>query len=74
MAEIIIDRRTRFGKPIIKGTRIAVAEVLGALAGGMTFAEVESEYGLKREDILAAIGYAADIISEEDVGLIKVKE
>ncbi|MBI3051180.1 DUF433 domain-containing protein [Candidatus Woesearchaeota archaeon] len=55
MAEITIDRRTRFGKPIIKGTRIAVAEVLGALAGGMTFAEVESEYGLKREDILMAV-------------------
>lgn len=40
MTEIIIDEKVRFGKPVIKGTRITVDEVLGALAGGMTYEEI----------------------------------
>ena len=52
MARIIVNRRIRFGKPIIEGTRITVDEVLGALAGGMTYEEIEEEYSLTKEDIL----------------------
>ncbi len=48
---IIIDEKTRFGKPIIEGTRITVEEVIGALAGGMTYEEIEGEYGIMQEDI-----------------------
>ena len=55
MAEIIVDDKIRFGKPIIKGTRITVDEVLGALAGGMTNEEMEKEYGVTEERISAAI-------------------
>ncbi len=73
MTEIIVDEKIRFGKPIIKGTRIAVDEVLGALAGGMTHEEIEKEYGVDKEGILAALKYAAEIVSEEEVGLVKVK-
>lgn len=72
MAEIILDKRIRFGKPTIKGTRITVDEVLGALSGGMSFEEVEKEYKLKRPDILAALKYATKILSEELVGRIAV--
>ena len=54
MARIIINDKIRFGRPIIEGTRITVDEVLGALAGGMTYEEIEEEYGLKKEDILSA--------------------
>jgi len=73
MTEIIVDEKIRFGKPIIKGTRITVDEVLGALAGGMTHEEIEKEYGISNEDILVALKYAAEIVSEEQVGLVKVK-
>lgn len=73
MAEIVVDEKIRFGKPVIKGTRITVDEVLGALAGGMTFNEIEYEYGLNRDGILAALKYAFEIVSEEQVGLLKVK-
>lgn len=72
MAEIVINEKIRFGKPTIKGTRISVDEVLGALAGGMSFEEVETEYKLKRADILAALKYATKIISEEIVGRLAV--
>ena len=57
MAEIVIDKQVRFGKPIIKGTRITVDEILGALAGGMTFSEIEKEYGVKKDGVLAALGH-----------------
>jgi len=40
-ARVVIDDRIRHGKPIIKGTRIAVDEVLGALIGGMNYDEIE---------------------------------
>lgn len=73
MAEIIVDDKIRFGKPIIKGTRITVDEVLGALAGGMTYDEIEKEYGVDKDGALAALKYASEIVSEEQVGLVKVK-
>lgn len=73
MAEVVLDEKVRFGKPVIKGTRITVDEILGALAGGMTFEEIEKEYGVKRDGILAALKYAAEIVSEESVGELKAE-
>jgi uncharacterized protein (DUF433 family) len=72
MAEITLNKNIRFGKPTIKGTRIAVDDVLGALSGGMTFEEVEKEYKIKRSDILAVLKYATNIISEERIGVLAV--
>ncbi len=67
MARIIIDQKTRHGKPIIEGTRITVDEILGMLKSGMTYEEIEKEYGLKKEHILAVIDYAASFLSGEEV-------
>ena len=65
--QVIVDPRIRHGKPIIKGTRVPVRTVLGALAGGMTYEEVMGEYDLTRKDIAAALEYAAAVIDMEDV-------
>lgn len=73
MGRIIFDEKIRHGKPIIKGTRVPVDIVLGSLAGGMTYREVCKEYGITKEDILAAIEYATSIISEEEVKPLKMK-
>lgn len=73
MAEIVLNRKVRFGKPTIKGTRIAVDDVLGALAGRMDFKEVEKEYKIKRADILAVLRYATKVISQESVGILVSK-
>jgi uncharacterized protein (DUF433 family) len=56
---IVVDEEVRFGKPVIKGTRVPVELVVGKLAGGMTFEEVMKEYDLTKRDILAALDYAA---------------
>jgi len=65
--KIVIDPKVRFGKPVIKGTRVPVDLIVGKIAGGMTIEEVAKEYDLKREDILAALSYAAQIIKKENL-------
>lgn len=64
---ITIDPEISHGRPVIKGTRVPVEIVLGSLAGGMEINEVANEYGLNREDVLAAIGYAARIVASEEI-------
>jgi uncharacterized protein (DUF433 family) len=65
---IVVDDRVRFGKPVIEGTRAPVDVVLGKLAGGMPVEAVAEEYdGLTREDVLAALAYAARTIAAEEV-------
>jgi len=57
---ISIDPDIRFGKPCIKGTRIAVVDILQWLASGMSYQEILEDYpSLKTEHIQAAIGFAA---------------
>ena len=54
-ALISIDPEIRFGKPCIKGTRIAVVDILQWLASGMTNEEILVDYpSLKEEHIRAA--------------------
>lgn len=64
---IVVDKAIRFGKPVIKGTRVDVQTVIGNLAAGMSMEEVMEEYGLVREDVLAALSYAAHVLSLEEV-------
>lgn len=64
---IVIDPTVRFGKPIIQGTRMTVAQVLAKLASGMAIEELMHEYELSRADILAALHYASIKIGEEEI-------
>jgi len=58
---ITIDPRVRSGKPCIKGTRIAVADVLDYLGGGMSAAEILEDFpDLAAEDIQACLVFAAE--------------
>lgn len=64
---ISVDEKVRFGKPVITGTRVPVDLILGKLAGGMTYEEVMAEYEITREDILAALDYAAKTLASEEI-------
>lgn len=58
---ISIDQEIRFGKPCIKGTRIAVSDILQWLASGMSNIEILHDYPLlKEEHIRAALAFAAN--------------
>ena len=63
---ITIDPRIHHGKPVISGTRVTVACIIGGLAGGMSFQEVRDEYGVKEEDIRAALQFANDLVEQEE--------
>ena len=56
---ITVDEKVRFGKPVVKGTRVSVDLILGKLAGGVEMDEVIKEYQISKEDILAVLHYAA---------------
>jgi len=56
-----IDANIRFGKPCIKGTRIAVEDILQWMASGMSNAEILNDYpSLKDEHIRSALAFAAN--------------
>jgi uncharacterized protein (DUF433 family) len=58
---ISIEPGKRGGRPVIRGTRIAVADVLGWLAAGMTHEQIIADYPEVTEDrIRACLAYAAD--------------
>ncbi len=58
---ITIEPGKRGGRPCIRRMRIAVADVLGWLAAGMTHAEIIEDFPeLTEEDIRACLEYAAD--------------
>ena len=58
---ITIDSSKRFGKPIIKNTRISVYDVLNWLANGMNMTEILEDFPeLNIEQIKACLAYAAD--------------
>ncbi len=60
-AIITLEPGKRGGRPCIRGMRIAVADVLGWLAAGMSHQEILSDYPeLTETDIRACLAYAAD--------------
>lgn len=66
---ITVQKNVRFGKPVIKGTRVPVDVIMGKIAGGMTVEEITAEYDLTVEQVRAALRYAAYLVAEEELSL-----
>jgi uncharacterized protein (DUF433 family) len=67
---ITVNPQVLVGKPIIKGTRIAVEFVVDLLARGWTVERILQEYDhLTAEDIQACLAYASEILKSEKVYL-----
>ena len=65
-SRIVSDPDILVGKPTIKGTRISVELVLGWLAVGWTIEQVLGAYPhVTREDVLAVLAFAADMMRDE---------
>jgi len=63
---VVVDPRIMGGKPVIKGTRIPVYFILELLSNGWSIDNILREYPhLAREDVLAALKYAARVLREE---------
>ena len=59
------DPRVLGGKPVVRGTRIAVELVVRQLALGVTEVELVREYDLAPEDVRACLAYAAEAIGDD---------
>jgi uncharacterized protein (DUF433 family) len=56
------------GKPVVRGTRIMVRNILGMVAGGYTIDKILASYpDLSRGDVAAALEYAAQVVDEDQV-------
>jgi uncharacterized protein (DUF433 family) len=70
---ILVDPDILVGKPVVKGTRLAVAFIIELLAEGWSEQEVLKNYPrLTSEDIRACLAYAAHLLQEEKVYPLKV--
>jgi uncharacterized protein (DUF433 family) len=65
---ISIDPAVLTGKPVVKGTRLAVDFIVGLLAQGWGVADILRNYpGLTQDDIAACLSYASEILQSEKV-------
>lgn len=69
---IEVNPRVMLGKPVIRGTRIPVELILRKLSQGGTEAALLDAYPqLTREDIYAAMRYAADTVAHEEIVFVE---
>ena len=67
---ITVDPSVCHGKPIIRGTRIMVSNILSLLAGGYTITQILDYYPeLSQEAIKGALEYTIQVLGEEEVVL-----
>ncbi len=70
LERITVDPNIAFGKPCIRGTRIWVSLIIDNVAAGMPEEEILSAYPtLKKDDIRAAMAYAAELARDRYVAL-----
>lgn len=74
MERIVVNPQIHFGKPVIKGTRITVQNVLELLNEGLTFDQIIQDYypDLKKDDIHACLQYAIALVASEDIHISSV--
>ena len=65
---IVIDPQVLVGKPVVKGTRLAVEFIIDLLAQGWSEGDILKNYpGLTHEDIQACLAYASALLHTEKV-------
>lgn len=65
---IILDAAVLVGKPVVRGSRLAVDFIVGLLGQGWTEADILRNYpGITHDDITACLRYASEILQSEKV-------
>jgi uncharacterized protein (DUF433 family) len=68
LKRIVVDPKIMLGKPVIKGTRLPLENVVEKVAYGATTDDLRKDYPfLKEDDIRAALLYAAKRIANEEI-------
>jgi uncharacterized protein (DUF433 family) len=65
---IVVDPAVCAGKPVVRGTRIMVRNILGMVAGGYTVAQILAAHAeLTHDDVVAALEYSARLVDDVQV-------
>ena len=67
LERIIVDPKIMAGKPVIRGTRIPVQQILRLLSQGIAMEDVMQDYDLKKEDVFACFVYATEVLDSTTV-------
>lgn len=67
MKRIVVDPKVMVGKPVIRGTRITVYEIVHRVAEGQTFEEIVEDLEITKDDIKAALMYAEKLLEGEEI-------
>ena len=68
MRRIVVNPKVMVGKPVIKGTRVAVYEIVNRVAQGWTFQEILEDFPrITEDDIRAALMYAGKLVEGEEI-------
>ena len=59
--QIEINPKIKGGKPVVKGTRVPVEVVVGAMAGGASLEEVTEAYAITVEQVQACLAFAEEV-------------
>lgn len=65
--DITVNPKVCFGKPVIEGARVPVDIVVGKMAGRVEIEQVTDGYELTRDQVRAALRYAAELVATEEV-------
>jgi uncharacterized protein (DUF433 family) len=64
-SRIVQSPNVLHGQVVIEGTRVPVQKILGHLASGDSVAALAEDYGVTREDVLACLAYAAEVVGRK---------
>ena len=68
MKRIVVNPKIMVGKPVIRGTRVAVYEIVARVAQGWAFEEILEDFPrITKEDIQAALMYAEKLVEGEEI-------
>lgn len=71
LKRVTVDPQVCHGKPCIRGLRYPVTMLLEVMSSGMTHDEILADYGdLERDDLMAALAYAARLSDARRIGLV----
>ena len=63
---VISDSEILGGRPVLRGRRIAVSQLVDQLAGGMTLSEIQDDYQLSDDELRALLGYIAQVVRQDE--------
>lgn len=63
---VISDPAILGGRPVLRGRRIPVSQLVDQLAGGMTLDEIQSDYQLSDDEVRALLRYIAEIVHQDE--------